>query len=161
MGYKPASEKAMKISYPSFPGLEVYALTPEMGELMELSDMKINFNAALEQRMYVFETFSKYITSWNIEHPKPKRVKTVDGTEVCARCGLAEDMPLPTTAEHMMCLSIKFIMPVFFGWLTAVSRVDPTEFMNLNLGEKTFQEDMMTQLGKLQSPLPSSEPNLS
>jgi len=166
MGYKPGKEKALRITYADFDGLEVYATTPPMGELMDIADQKLNMNAAADQRMRVFDTFAKYIKTWNIEHPEPTSVKrepryNAPDEVVCARCGLAEDMPLPTTGDAMLCLPMNFIMPVFFGWLTSVSRVDPTKYLPTSSGEKNSHTDLMKMLGEMQNPTPSNVPNLS
>jgi hypothetical protein len=166
MGYKPGKAKATRITYSDFEGLEVYAVAPPMGELMDIADQRLNLNAAADQRMRVFEVFSKYIRSWNVEHPEPANTKPdpnrSDDAEVCARCGLAEDMPVPTTAEYMMCLDIDFIMPVFFGWLTTMSRVDPTKFLPSNNGGNNSQQmDLMRMLAQQQSPMPSNVQNLN
>lgn len=168
MGYKPAEELPKQIVYTDLPGLEVYATTPDMGELMDVADMKLDLNAPKAQQMFMFKMFASYVTSWNIDHPKPRKTKPADPNVpyemplgatakdvVCARCGLAEDMPLPTTAEHMMCLRLTFILPVIFGWISGVSRVDPPRLPASNSGETKIQEEVMQQLAALQSPTPS------
>lgn len=170
MGYKPVADVGTRVTFDDFPGLEIYADTPNMGDLMDIADMRLNMNDAADRRMRAFDFFEGHIRTWNIDHPKPRHTKVVTATEftddtpdrvVCVRCGLAEDDPLPTTAEAMMCLSIKFIMPVFFGWLSIVSRVDPTKYLNSNSGGNNFQEDLMRQLAEMQNPMPSSAPNMS
>jgi hypothetical protein len=160
MGYKPETQKATKYTFTDYPGLEVYAVTPSMGELMDVADLKMNFNDAQEKRMRAFDTFVRHVKTWNIEHPE---VPSEDGEEnpPCPRCGLREDEPLPTTSKHFMCLPMPFTLGVFFGWLSTVSRVDPTKFINLNSGGQNIQEDLMRMLGEMQNPMPSSEPNMS
>jgi hypothetical protein len=165
MGYKPVVNAGTKFTFDDYPGLEIYADAPTMGDLMDIGDIKLNMNDTQEKRIRAFDMFASYIKTWNIDHPTPKKTKDElinerpTGNVVCARCGLAEDMPLPTTAEHMMCLPLKFIMSIFFGWLSTVSRVDPMKYLNLNDGGNNFQGDLMKQLAELQNPTPFFVPN--
>lgn len=168
MGYKPAVNTAKKFTYDDFPGLEIYADMPSMGDLMDVADLRVNMNDADDKRMRAFDMFASYIKTWNIEHPTPRKFKVIkisdteqQVTDQCARCGLAEDEPMPTTGDAMLCLPMPFIMPVFFGWLSSVSRVDPTKYMNFGNGESNIQEELMKRLAILQSPMPSSEQNMS
>ena len=169
MGYKPVVDQATRVTFDDYPGLEIYADSPEMGALMDIADLRMNMNDAADKRMRAFEFFADYIRTWNVDHPNPRVTKTIEQpgeggwttTKQCARCGLEEDMPLPTTADAMMCLPIKFIMPVFFGWLSTVSRVDPTRYLNSSNGGSNTQGDLMQRLADAQSPMPFSEPNMS
>lgn len=156
MGYKPEVPKATKYTFTAFPGLEIYATTPSMGELMDVADLKMNFNDAQEKRMRAFTVLTNHVTVWNLEHPS---VSTKDGK--CPRCGLAEDDPLPTTGEALLCLPMTFTLGVFFGWLSEVSRVNPTQYMSSNNGGSNIQEEVMRQLGEMQNHMPFSEPNMS
>lgn len=157
MGYKPEAS-FYELVFEDMPGLEVTARGGSMAELIEMETLKVTINESdPKKKLAVFEFLSSRIITWNMEHPDTKKVK--GEWQPCAKCGLLPDAPLPSTVDHMMCLELKTIMGVFFGWIFSVARLSLPKGMNLSDGGPNIQEELMNQLAKLQSPGTLPTPN--
>lgn len=157
MGYKPA-RKTFQLVFDDHPGLEATARGGSMGQLLEMETLKVSVNERdPKKKMAVFQFMADRLVTWNMQHPD---VDTANPTEdPCPRCGLTSGQPMPTTVDAMMCLELELVMNIFFGWIFAVARVSLPKGMNLNSGEMNSPEDLMSQLGKLQSLGKLQEPN--
>lgn len=157
MGYKPTTS-SYELVFEDMPGLTVTARGGSMAELIEMESLKVSINESdPRKKLAVFEFLSSRIITWDMEHPDTKKVE--DEWQPCARCGLLPDAPLPSNVEHMMCLELSTIMSVFFGWIFAVARLSLPKGMNLSDGGPNIQEELMSQLAKLQNPGTSPTPN--
>lgn len=149
MGYKP-TRKNFLLEFVDHPGLEVHCRSTSLGELMDIAKMRLNIQTLTdEDKLSVFGTFTDCVESWNIDHPAIK-----GGAEVCPRCELPEDAPVPRTIDGMMCLDLDFIMTIIFGWVSAQARVSAPKGLNFNNGEMN-PEDLLSQIGQQASPLTS------
>lgn len=159
MGYKPTSPQ-YKVVFTDKPGLEIYCKGTSMGKLLQLQGMRLNLNEAdSDKQQAAFKFFASRIVRWTMEHPD---VEDDDSTEdgACVLCGLMPGDPLPPTVKGLMCLEISEVMGIIFGYMSAVAQVNPGKGQSGNGGENNIQEEVMRQLGELQSPLTSLPPNL-
>lgn len=160
MGYKPPKTR-FTLVFPEHPELEITVKGVSVGKLIEVSDMSLDLSQPKkEDKLKVFSLFAKKISSWNVDHPEPEEA-TGDNTKlVCARCGLEEGDPLPSTAEAMECLDIDFIMPIILGWFSQQASVSPGKGQSSNGGDRITQE-ATRQLSALQSQSKLPQPNFS
>ncbi len=165
MGYKP-TKKFYTLEFPEYPGLEVTVKGVSVGKMIDVSDMTLDLSKPnREEKTKLFSLFAKKITSWNVEHPEPEEVKgrVLDeggAIQVCAKCGIAEGEPLPSTAEAMECLDVDFILPIILGWFSQQATVSPGKGQSLNAGER-ITEEAMRQLNVLQSQSRLPQPSFS
>lgn len=159
MGYKP-TKKIYQLSFTDFPGLEVDATSTSLGKLMHLGTLNIQLNETDEsKRMELFTEFAACLVRWNIEHPAVT-AKQADSM-ACANCGLVEDVPMPVSLQSLLCLDLDFIMPIIFGWMMAIARVNVPKELSLSDGGRRIQEDLMRQLGQHQNLTTLPQPNFS
>lgn len=173
MGYKPTA-KQYNLTFTDYPGLEVAATGVSFGELEEIQRLDINLREKdPKKRMEIFEYFEARLLSWNMEHPaigKKKAIKReTDGANVCSACRLQEGEDMPPTAQSMLCLEAELVLAIVIGWVFAIARASIPKGMSLNSGEKSgplntpqeLTDEIMRQLEKAQSLMPSSEPNFT
>ena len=160
MGYKPV-RKFYTLEFPEYPGLEITVKGVSIGKLVEISDITLDLSKPERaDKLKVFSVFARKITSWNVDHPEPEEA-TGDNTKyVCAKCGLAEGEPLPTTPEAMECLDVDFIMPIIFGWFRQQASVSPGKGQSSNDGDRITRE-AMKQLDALQNQSKLPQPSFS
>lgn len=158
MGYKP-NRKLYRLEFEDYPGLEITATSTSLGKLMHLASMELRLGSGIpeSERTELFEFFASKIVTWNVEHPELDTTRE-DGT--CLQCGLAEGAPLPTTLEGILCLDLTFTMSIIIGWMTTLTKASLPKGMSLKNGG-IVPEDLMKQLGELQSPPKLPTPNLS
>lgn len=163
MGYKPV-RKFYTLEFPEYPGLEITVKGVSIGKLVEISDITLDLSKPERaDKLKVFGVFARKITSWNVDHPEPEEFYDQDerpDCRVCAKCGLAEGEPLPTTPEAMECLDVDFIMPIIFGWFRQQASVSPGKGQSSNGGDRITQE-AMKQLDALQNQSRLPQPNFS
>lgn len=153
MGYRPA-RTVYTLEFEDYPGMEVSCYGSALGELIEVSDLQFSMSEVDKNKQKeIFTFFASKLVTWNLEHPE---VSTTDG--LCSSCGSKPGVPLPTTVEGMLCLELKFIMTIILNWVAAMTRVSDPKGLSSNSGGMNMQ-DMMMQLGQLQSPMTSLEQN--
>lgn len=149
MGFKP-ERKTFELVFEDYPGLEAIARGGSMGQLLEMENLKVTVNEPdPTKKMAVFQFMADRLVTWNMEHPDVDTDKPTE--DPCPHCGMTAGQPMPTTVNAMMCLELEMVMGIFFGWIFAVARVSLPKGLNLNDGEMNTPEDLMNQLGKLQS----------
>lgn len=157
MGYKPA-KKVFQLELEDHPGMEVTVRSSSMGQLLEMESLKVSVNEPdPKKKLAVFDFMAGRIITWNITHPDTDTENPEE--DPCPRCGLVSDQPLPTTSDAMLCLEMDMVMNLFFGWIFAVARVSLPKGMSSSVGGMNIQEELMNELGKLQSPGTLQEPN--
>jgi hypothetical protein len=161
MGYKPES-KLYKVVFTDKPGLEIFCKGASVGKLMSLQGMQLNLNEAdPEKKTLAFKYFASRIVRWTMEHPDVEDEETDLTPEgKCVLCGQTPGGPLLPTVKGLMCLEISEIMGIIFGYMSAIAQVTPGKEPNGNVGESNIREEVMRQLGEMQSPLTSLPPNL-
>lgn len=165
MGFKPEHDM-YQIAFQEYPELEVIARGTSLGKLLDLGSLNISLQEQnQENALKVFKFLSKRIITWNVEHPDLdeedfETEEEFQNATQCPRCGSEAGQLLPTTVDGLMCLDLRFVMKIFFGWMQAVARLPIPKGLSTNDGG-TDTEMLMKQLGELQSPLESLEPNLS
>lgn len=166
MGFQP-SHDIYELVFEEYPGLEIMAKGTSLGKLLDIGSINVNLNEKdQEKTTRVFKFISKRIITWNIEHPAldeddfDEEIEINEDT-VCPRCGLLPGMPLPTTVKGLMCLDMRFVMQIFFGWMQAVARLPLPKGLSTNDGATPDLNTMIKMLGEQQSPMASLERNLS
>jgi hypothetical protein len=154
--YKPG-RKIYQLVFEDFPGMEVHVSAMSLGELFDsettTSDISKLSAKDLQTRL---QLLADHIVVWNLVHPDiPKNA------EVCPRCGLAAEMPLPTAVTYMTCLDNEIIMAILWGWISRISQVAGPKGGNLPPGNNEMMSEMMRRLGELQNQLTLPVPNFS
>lgn len=162
MGFKPA-HNVYQLVFHDMPELEVMARGASLGKLLEISALNVSLNEANRQKLdVVFKFIAKRIITWNVEHPDIDEDEIEEEDErnptLCPVCGMEPGDPMPTTAEALMCLDLRFVMQIFFGWMQAVARIPVPKGLSLPAGETNF-DSLMKQLGEHQNPLTLQEQN--
>jgi hypothetical protein len=159
MGYKPQT-KLYNLEYNDYPGLEIFARGASLGTLLELGQIKMSadMNEALRDKVFGF--FATRIAKWNMEHPEIEPLDDGRVPEVCPRCGLAEDVPMPISTESLMCLDVQFVFNLIVGWMSVLTRITGPKEPNSNDGEtNSLTAEYLRKLDSLASPLKLPEPS--
>jgi hypothetical protein len=147
------------MQFDAYPGLEVTTIGASLGRMLDLGPSRVSLDMSREEQLKMFDFFATRIVTWNVEHPDlTDDERTPEG--LCVRCGLAEDMPLPTTITGLLCLDPSFITALIMGWMEAVTRVSGPKGQSTNDGGLNMQA-LMSQLANLQSPQTLPTLNLS
>lgn len=161
MGYKPES-KLYKVLFTDKPGLEIMCKGASIGKLMALQGMQLNLNEAdPEKKTAAFKYFASRIVRWTMEHPDVEDEEDLKEDGTCVLCGGTPGTPLAPTVKGLMCLEISEIMGIIFGYMSAIAQVTPGKEPSGSSGATNIQEEVMRQLGELQSPLTLLPPNFS
>lgn len=163
MGFKPEHD-LYELVFGEYPELEILAKGTSLGKLLAIGRMNVSLNEQdQEKTQKVFKFISKRIVTWNVEHPdfEDEDLEEDSEIEVCPRCGLEPGAPLPTTVDGLMCLDLRFVMKIFFGWMQAVARIPLPKGLNINAGAIPDMDTMMRMLGEQQNPMASLEQNSS
>lgn len=160
MGYKPQS-KLYKVVFTDKPGLEIFCKGTSLGKLLALQGMQLNLNEQdPDKKTAAFKFFASRIVRWTMEHPDVDDPDDVTENGTCVLCGQTPGEPLEPTVKGLMCLEVSEVMGIIFGYMSAVAQVSQGKEMSGSNGAPNIQEEVMRQLGEMQSPLTSLPPNL-
>lgn len=153
--YKP-SRKIYQLQFEQFPGMAVHAYSASLGQIIDLDGMDRSKLSATQIHS-MMELLADHIAVWNLVHPDIPQGKG----DVCPRCGLAPEMPMPTAVKYMFCLDQELMLAIIFGWVTAMVRVSVPKEMTALSGSNEKMSELIKTLGELQNQATLPVPNFS